>query len=167
MTSRREGTSVYYRVSDPRTLQLLELARAIIASTLEQNQALLDDLAVEEFAPGQGPRLTVSALGAAALAGALAIAVGGVVAAMRDRLRAGLLVQAAGMLLLGVVGLVVLTDGERRRLGVPEHASRRRFGLDPLSGFFLARARADGRPDARVRARLPARQQRQTGVSAR
>ncbi len=53
VASRREGTSVYYRVSDPRTLQLLELARAIIASTLEQNQALLDDLAVEEFAPEQ------------------------------------------------------------------------------------------------------------------
>jgi hypothetical protein len=41
-------------VSDPRTLQLLELAKAIITSTLEQNQALLDDLAVEEFAPGRG-----------------------------------------------------------------------------------------------------------------
>jgi DNA-binding transcriptional ArsR family regulator len=50
--SRREGTSVYYRVSDPRTLELLELARAIITSTLERGQALLDDLAIEEFAPG-------------------------------------------------------------------------------------------------------------------
>ncbi|HUY58678.1 MAG TPA: metalloregulator ArsR/SmtB family transcription factor [Solirubrobacteraceae bacterium] len=54
VASRREGTSVYYRVSDPRTLQLLELAKAIITSTLEQSQALLDDLAVEEFAPGRG-----------------------------------------------------------------------------------------------------------------
>lgn len=54
VASRREGTSVYYRVSDPRTLQLLELAKAIITSTLEQNQALIDDLAVEEFAPGRG-----------------------------------------------------------------------------------------------------------------
>jgi DNA-binding transcriptional ArsR family regulator len=53
VASRRERTSVYYRVSDPRTLQLLELARAIIASSLEQNQALLDDLAVVEFAPEQ------------------------------------------------------------------------------------------------------------------
>lgn len=53
VASRRAGTSVYYRVSDPRTLQLLELAKGIITSTLEQNQALLDDLAVEEFAPGQ------------------------------------------------------------------------------------------------------------------
>jgi DNA-binding transcriptional ArsR family regulator len=54
VASRREGTSAYYRVSDPRTLQLLELAKAIITSTLEQNQALLDELAVEEFVPGRG-----------------------------------------------------------------------------------------------------------------
>jgi DNA-binding transcriptional ArsR family regulator len=53
VASRREGTSVYYRVSDSRTLELLELAKAIITSMLEQNQALLDDLAVEEFAPGR------------------------------------------------------------------------------------------------------------------
>ena len=55
----------------------------------------------------------MGALGAVALAGALTIVVGGGVAAMRDRLRAGLLVQAAGMTLLGVVGVVALTDGER------------------------------------------------------
>ena len=48
VASRREGTSVYYRVSDPRTLELLGLARAIIASALEQNRALLDDLADSE-----------------------------------------------------------------------------------------------------------------------
>ncbi len=53
VVSRREGTSVYYRVSDGRTLELLELAKAIITSTLERNQALLDDLAVEEFVPGR------------------------------------------------------------------------------------------------------------------
>ena len=55
----------------------------------------------------------MGALGAVALAGALAIVIGGGIAATRDRLRAGLLVQAAGMLLLGVVGLMALTDGER------------------------------------------------------
>lgn len=52
--SRKEGTSVYYRVSDPRTLELLELARSIIAATLERSQALLDDLALEDFSPGRG-----------------------------------------------------------------------------------------------------------------
>lgn len=56
VAGRREGTSVYYRVSDPRTLELLELARSIIASTLEQNMALLDDLSDEAFVPGQDRR---------------------------------------------------------------------------------------------------------------
>jgi ArsR family transcriptional regulator len=49
--SRKQGTSVYYRVRDPRTLELLELAKAIIAAAREDNQALLDDLADEDFAP--------------------------------------------------------------------------------------------------------------------
>jgi DNA-binding transcriptional ArsR family regulator len=51
VATRREGTSVYYRVKDPRTLDLLELAKQIISSSLEENRALLDDLAVEDFAP--------------------------------------------------------------------------------------------------------------------
>jgi DNA-binding transcriptional ArsR family regulator len=54
LDSRKEGTSVYYRVKDPRTLELLELANGIISATLEENQALLDDLAVEDFGPGRG-----------------------------------------------------------------------------------------------------------------
>ena len=54
LESRKEGTSVFYRVKDPRTLELLELAKQIIAATLEDNQALLDDLAVEDFGPGPG-----------------------------------------------------------------------------------------------------------------
>lgn len=44
--SRREGTSVYYRIKDPRTLQLLEVARQILTSTLEETQALLGELAL-------------------------------------------------------------------------------------------------------------------------
>jgi len=54
VASRKEGTSVYYRVKDPRTLELLELAKQIIAAEREDNQALLDDLAVEDFGPGPG-----------------------------------------------------------------------------------------------------------------
>lgn len=79
----------------------------------------------------------MNSVSAAALAGALAIAAGGVVAATRHRLRAGLLVQAAGMLVLGVVGLVVLI---RHELAGSAFRSlvRPAFGLDPLSGFFLA-----------------------------
>jgi ArsR family transcriptional regulator len=44
LETRREGTSVYYRVRDPRVFQLLEVARQIITSQLEHTQALLDDL---------------------------------------------------------------------------------------------------------------------------
>lgn len=51
VASRREGTSVYYRIKDPRILELLELANTILAAGLEDNQALLDELAVEDFGP--------------------------------------------------------------------------------------------------------------------
>jgi ArsR family transcriptional regulator len=44
LESRRQGTSVYYRVKDPRTFQLLEVARQIITSHLSETRVLLDDL---------------------------------------------------------------------------------------------------------------------------
>lgn len=44
LDSRRESTSVYYRVRDPRTFQLLEVAREIIGSNLAESRALLDEL---------------------------------------------------------------------------------------------------------------------------
>jgi ArsR family transcriptional regulator len=49
--SRREGSCVYYCVTDRRTLELLELAKAIISANLQEGQALLDGLAGEEFLP--------------------------------------------------------------------------------------------------------------------
>ena len=51
VAGRREGTSVYYRVKDLRVLELLELAKAILTANLEDNRALLDELADEEFGP--------------------------------------------------------------------------------------------------------------------
>lgn len=42
--SRREGTSVFYRVGDERVFELLEAARAIIEQRLVSQQALLRDL---------------------------------------------------------------------------------------------------------------------------
>jgi ArsR family transcriptional regulator len=42
--SRREGTSVYYRVSDERVFDLLEAGRAIISRQLSEQQSLLRDL---------------------------------------------------------------------------------------------------------------------------
>ncbi|HVY77366.1 MAG TPA: metalloregulator ArsR/SmtB family transcription factor [Solirubrobacterales bacterium] len=44
LESRREGTSVFYRVRDPRVFQLLETARQLIGSYLEETQALLGEL---------------------------------------------------------------------------------------------------------------------------
>jgi len=52
--NRRDGTSVYYRVKDPRTFQLLEVARQILTSYLEETQALLGDL--EASAPPPAKR---------------------------------------------------------------------------------------------------------------
>jgi ArsR family transcriptional regulator len=42
--SRREGTSVYYRVDDERVFDLLALARAIIMRQLAEQQSILRDL---------------------------------------------------------------------------------------------------------------------------
>jgi ArsR family transcriptional regulator len=54
LESRKEGTSVFYRVRDPRTFQLLEVARQILTSSLEATQALLTELAVPAGTPGRG-----------------------------------------------------------------------------------------------------------------
>jgi len=54
VAARKEGTSVFYSVRDPRILDLLELAKQIIASARQDNQALLDGLAVEDFTPPAG-----------------------------------------------------------------------------------------------------------------
>ena len=42
--SRREGTSVYYRVDDPRVFDLLETGRAIIGRQLAEQQSILREL---------------------------------------------------------------------------------------------------------------------------
>lgn len=42
---RKAGTNVYYRVKDPRTFQLLAVAREILTTQLEETRALLGDLA--------------------------------------------------------------------------------------------------------------------------
>jgi DNA-binding transcriptional ArsR family regulator len=58
--SRREGTSVFYRVKNRRTLELLELAKEIISANLADGQALLDGLAEEDFGPPQRGSRTAS-----------------------------------------------------------------------------------------------------------
>ncbi len=49
LESRREGTSVYYSVRDPRVFELLETARQILSASLADRQSLLDEL--QEAAP--------------------------------------------------------------------------------------------------------------------
>jgi DNA-binding transcriptional ArsR family regulator len=45
---RKERTSVFYRVKDPRTFQLLEIARQILTSHFEESQAILGELSRPE-----------------------------------------------------------------------------------------------------------------------
>ena len=45
LDSRRAGTSVYYRIRDPRVSQLLAVAKDILTSALSDSHALLSDLA--------------------------------------------------------------------------------------------------------------------------
>ena len=52
--SRRDGTTVYSRVKDPRTAQLLELARQILKSSLRDSTGLLRPL--EGSAEREQPR---------------------------------------------------------------------------------------------------------------
>lgn len=51
LEGRKEGTSVYYSVRDPRVFQLLSSARQVIGSHLEEANALLGDLAAETTSP--------------------------------------------------------------------------------------------------------------------
>ena len=45
LESRRAGTSVYYRIRDPRISQLMAVAKQILTSALTDSQTLLADLA--------------------------------------------------------------------------------------------------------------------------
>ena len=75
--------------------------------------------------------------GTIALIGAGTLAAGGVMAAVPGRLRAGLWLQAAGMALAGVAGVIVLAGDSA--VGADFHSGiAPALGLDPLSGFFLA-----------------------------
>lgn len=53
LDSRRDGTSVYYGVRDPRMFQLLEIARQVLSSNLAETRELLDGLAAT---PPRRPR---------------------------------------------------------------------------------------------------------------
>lgn len=78
----------------------------------------------------------MNALAAAALTGCGVLALGGVLAALRGGLRFGLAVQAAGMAILGAVGIAALTGGGDIGSAFRSTVSPA-LGLDQLSGFFL------------------------------
>lgn len=56
--SRKEGSSVLYSVAEPRLFQLLEVAKAILTSSLTETRELLEELEGLDFAeePGSGER---------------------------------------------------------------------------------------------------------------
>lgn len=53
LEGRRVGTSVFYRVKDPRAFQLLEVARQILTTHFEDAQAILDELAEPQPLPAR------------------------------------------------------------------------------------------------------------------
>ena len=48
LESRRAGTSVFYRVRDPRIFDLLEVAKQILLAQLDATSSLRDDLASDD-----------------------------------------------------------------------------------------------------------------------
>ncbi len=55
LEARKEGTSVYYRIRDPRVFQMLESARQVIGSHLEEANALLGELGEEPASRADRP----------------------------------------------------------------------------------------------------------------
>lgn len=56
LDTRRAGTNVYYRVKDPRTFQLLEVAREILMTSLTESRELLDELTASRGSASSDPR---------------------------------------------------------------------------------------------------------------
>ncbi|HUO47805.1 MAG TPA: metalloregulator ArsR/SmtB family transcription factor [Acidimicrobiales bacterium] len=54
--ARKDGTSVLYSVSDPAIFELLDVARRILTSSLNETRALLAELASTEAEPARSKR---------------------------------------------------------------------------------------------------------------
>jgi DNA-binding transcriptional ArsR family regulator len=54
--SRKEGSSVLYSVAEPRVFQLLEVAKAILTSSLTETRELLEELEGLDFVDAPRPR---------------------------------------------------------------------------------------------------------------
>lgn len=55
LQARKEGSTVHYSVTDPRIFELLEIARAILTSSLAESGLLLAELESMEFAERPDP----------------------------------------------------------------------------------------------------------------
>lgn len=54
--SRKDGSAVLYSVAEPRVFQLLEVAKAILTTSLNETRELLEELESIEFAEAPRPR---------------------------------------------------------------------------------------------------------------
>ena len=54
--TRRQGTTIFYKLKDQRVAQLLDVAREILTTNLSQTQGLLDGLREESRKPAVGGR---------------------------------------------------------------------------------------------------------------
>lgn len=59
--ARKEGSTVRYTVSDPRIFELLEVAKAIITSSLAESTQLIAELNDLEFVERRAPKKSVKA----------------------------------------------------------------------------------------------------------
>ena len=137
---RREGTSVFYSVTDDAVFDLLEDARQIL------------DRVVRARLAETGGRMN----GALCVAGALLLLAGSLLPAATPLVRAGLLIQALGATLLGIAGGSVLWSGDPTGAGF-SGGLEPAFGVDRLSGVFLLMLGIVSGARAGVRCRLPGR----------
>ncbi len=56
VTSRKEGSTVLYSITDPRMFELLEVAKTILTSSLAETRELLAELETLDFGDRQQPR---------------------------------------------------------------------------------------------------------------
>ena len=146
LEARKEGTSVFYRVRDPRIFQMLESARQVIGSHLEEANALLGELG--EPAPTAGRSTaksrsrSVPGIERVGLAGrrrrrAAARRHPGAAAPGVGRPPA-LALQALGVALLGACGPCPASASPRSAPASSDGLEPAHLGIDGLSGFFLA-----------------------------
>ena len=137
--SAKHGTHVHYSARDPRVFQLLEIARIIIVSQLDETRALLEELLGARGPAGRrrGDRAhSVTPIVALSVAGAGIVAAGGLLALWRRARPLSYAVEATGVASLGAAGVLLLLGGPEAGAAFSNGVGLA-FGLDALTGFFL------------------------------